>query len=350
MGKKRKTLPSNFAELIEAGDIAALKEVFAHCEWDARSGYSKEPALSFCRIPDELVYWLVEQGADINAKDYYKRTPLHSQAGSWCGNVRLFLELGADIEAVDNGKQTPLHKAAGAFKSQAVQELVRHGANFKAEDDMKYTPLALALTYCRNADIVDMVEVAQILIEAGTPITSDMRDSVRRIGKDFEFYKDVFDKESLPQTEKALLRLYEQFGVEPVAKRHVHDGSSPITVCATCWQDQHDELWNFLIPGQGFAKTMQGEVIRITGRVAHEILDNGGVNWDNEYRKMLKALLRYFMSGTALGDAALQEAAALAKQIPNGNGDETARLCELAVQWVLANPNPISLKQPDYKR
>jgi hypothetical protein len=95
---------------------------------------------------------------------------------------------------------------------------------------------------------------------------------------------------------------------------------------------------------------MQGEVIRITGRVAHEILDNGGVNWDSEYRKMLKALLRYFMSGTALGDAALQEAAALAKQIPNGNGDETARLCELAVQWVLANPNPISLKQPDYKR
>ncbi len=28
MGRKRKTLPKNFDELIEAGDISALKEVF----------------------------------------------------------------------------------------------------------------------------------------------------------------------------------------------------------------------------------------------------------------------------------------------------------------------------------
>lgn len=36
MGKKKKTLPKNFDELIDAGDIAALKEVFTKCELDAR--------------------------------------------------------------------------------------------------------------------------------------------------------------------------------------------------------------------------------------------------------------------------------------------------------------------------
>lgn len=351
MGKKKKTLPKNFEELIEVGDISTLKDVFSQCEWDACGGYSKATALSFYKIPDELVYWLVEQGADINAKDNYKRTPLHSQAISWCGNVRLFLELGADIEAVDSKNETPLHVAAGAFKSQAVQELVVHGANINAKNNKKYTPLAKALAHCRNADIVKMVEIAQILLDAGTPITLDMIESVKQIGKDFEFYKENFNKELLRQTVDSLFRLYEQFNVEPVAKRHIHDGISPITVTATYWQAQHEELWDFLISAQGYAKTIQGEIIRITGRVAHEILDNGGINWDNDYRKMLDALISYFMAGTPLVAATLQEATTLAKQLRNGIGDdEPARLCELAVQWVLANPNPIFLKQPDYKR
>lgn len=347
MGKKKKTLPKNFEKLIEVGDISTLKEVFSQCEWDARGGYSKTTALSFYKIPDELVYWLAEQGADINARDSYKRTPLHSQAISWCGNIRLLLELGADIEAIDSQNETPLHAAASAFKSQAVQDLVAHGANINAENNMKYTPLAKALAHCRNANIVEMVEIAQILLNAGTPITLDMIESVKRIGKDFEFYKENFNKEFLHQTVDALFRLYEQFDVEPVAKRHMHDGTSPITVTATYWQAQHEELWNFLIPAQGYAKTMQGEVIRITGRVSHEIFDNGGINWNNDYRKMLDALISYFMSGTPLVAATHQEATTLAKQLRDGIGDdEPARLCKLAVQWVLANPNPIFLKQP----
>lgn len=36
MGKKKKTLPANFAELVKTNDISALKEVFELCEWDAR--------------------------------------------------------------------------------------------------------------------------------------------------------------------------------------------------------------------------------------------------------------------------------------------------------------------------
>lgn len=73
-GQKEKTLPANFAELVKTNDISALKEVFELCEWDARGGYSKGTALSFRQIPDEMVSWLVEQGADINAADNYKRT------------------------------------------------------------------------------------------------------------------------------------------------------------------------------------------------------------------------------------------------------------------------------------
>ncbi|MFC9712453.1 hypothetical protein ACFTRD_30480 [Paenibacillus sp. NPDC056933] len=50
-------------------------------------------------------------------------------------------------------------------------------------------------------------------------------------------------------------------------------------------------------------------MIRITGRVSHEVLNNGGGNWDAEYRKMLDALTRHLGSGAPLAPVLLQEAA-----------------------------------------
>ena len=351
MGKKKITLPKNFKELIEVGDITSLKDVFTLCELDARGGYSKSTALSFFKIPDELVRWLVAQGADVNAPDTYGETPLHAHARSWCGNVQLLLDLGADIEATDNDNKTPLHTAAESFKPKAVQTLVNHDANVNARNKSGQTSLAYALSHCRNADIVNMAVISDILINAGTPILPEMKDSVERIGKDFEFHREGFNKEYLNQTDEALLRLYKLFDVEPVEQLRKHNGIAPITVTAKSWQAQHNELWNLLVPSSGHAKTVQGEVIRITGRVSHEILDNGSVNWDNDYRKMLDALIEYFGLGNPLDDKTLQEVAKSVKKMLSGNSeDATDRLCEFAVQWVLANVNPIVLEQPEYKR
>ena len=60
MAKKRKTLPKNFGELIEARNIDALKAVFDACELNAYGGYGKGTALHMPGIPDELVRWLEE--------------------------------------------------------------------------------------------------------------------------------------------------------------------------------------------------------------------------------------------------------------------------------------------------
>ena len=132
----------------------------------------------------------------------------------------------------------------------------------------------------------------------------------------------------------------------------MHDGVSPITVSSKKWEDQYGELWDLLIPSGGSAKTVQGEVIRITGRVRDEIYRNGGANWDRYYKKMLDALILHFGSGVPLSGPLLNEAAAIAKEIRrSGDGDEElSRLCELAVVWVLENPTPVLLKKPDYNR
>ncbi len=60
MAKLRKTLPKNFEELLNQGDIDELKAVLDKCELYAYSGYSKKTALFFPNIPDELVRYLTQ--------------------------------------------------------------------------------------------------------------------------------------------------------------------------------------------------------------------------------------------------------------------------------------------------
>ncbi|WP_340024001.1 ankyrin repeat domain-containing protein [Paenibacillus sp. FSL K6-1096] len=351
MGKKRKTLPADFGELVLSEDIGTLKAVFDKCDWNAYGGYSKGTALSFRQVPDELVRWLVEQGADINARDSYQRTPLHSQAGTWSGNLSLLLDLGAELEALDYQAETPLHAAASAYQVSAVRELLARGANVHAENQRGYTPLAKALLQCRNIDIVQMADISELLLAAGAEVTPEMKAAVEKIGKNFEFIKADFNKEYLDETVAGLRRLYAIYHVDAVAERVIHDGVSPIRVSAARWQEQHQALWEMLVPGSGHARTVQGEVIRITGRVSHEILHNGGGNWDAAYRQMLDALLRHLSSGTPLAPARLEAASRLAARLRSGYGDdEPAGLCELAVEWVIANPQPVPLPEPDYER
>jgi ankyrin repeat protein len=101
--KKKKTLPKNFREMIEAGDVAALKAVYNDCELNAYGTFDKGTALHFYDVPDELVRYLVEQGLDIDTPTaVYKRTPLEEHAT--VGNntlVKWQLNLGADINGVN---------------------------------------------------------------------------------------------------------------------------------------------------------------------------------------------------------------------------------------------------------
>ena len=76
-----------------------------------------------------------------------------------------------------------------------------------------------------------------------------------------------------------------------------HDGVSPIIFeigkNAIELRTQFHQLWDYLVPPSGRAETAQGEIIRIAGRVRHEMLDNGCINWDDDFNKMLKTVVKY---------------------------------------------------------
>jgi len=209
--------------------------------------------------------------------------------------------------------------------------------------------LELALQQCSNAVLERMAPLAEDLLAAGAGRTERMKGFVEEIGKRFEFHRGNFNPESVEAASAALARLYELFDVAPVPRRALHDGKSTIVVKAARWQDQHRELRDLLVPGSGPAATVQGEVVRIAGRIWHELDDNGGVNWDGDFGRMADAYLRHVQTGSPLPDHEIREAAAIVAQI-KANFGNPARLVELAVAWVLANPKPIKLAPPPYRR
>lgn len=354
MAKKKKTLPKNFKELIEKKDIEALKAVFDTCELEARGGYGKTTTLSFWGIPDELIIWLVKNGADLEAVDTYNRTALHQNAMIRTGKISTLLELGANIHARDNYRDTPLHFASGSgFNVDAVKKLIEYGADTNALNTYKQTPLERALVRANNIDLKNLAEISKILLKTDIEITQAMKDAVVRKGEDFEFHRENFNKDYLEETDNALNQLYEMFNVPPVKRRIVHDGVSPISVTGTTWEKQFEELWDLLIPSKGSSKTIQGEVVRISGKVRDEIYRNGGGNWNIDFKKMLDAFFIHLSSNNSLSDDELEKAALIIKDVrKNGDGeiDELNFLCELATKWVLANTTPILLSEPNYKR
>ncbi|UUC44116.1 ankyrin repeat domain-containing protein [Flavobacterium cerinum] len=357
MAQKRKTLPKDFEELLKKGDIQELIQLFDKCEIEARGGYSKGTALSFAECPHELAKWLVEQGADIEASNDYSYTPLQERSGRrFSSNIKSLLELGANVNA-NNSRGTALHCAARNHNTENIKILLEYGADIKTivsegygEKRNDYTALELALMNCRNIDIEDTLEISKILLHAGTPKTEKMKAFVTGIGKMFEHHRPNFYDESTEQTSDALDELYRIFEVEPVPRRIVYDGKSPITVKATTWQKQHEELWELLVPGRGAAQTVQGEVIRITGKVARELLDNGGGNWDIQYQKMVDGYFKYIQQENQLSPEEIKELTIITNEVKAKNSENIYVMSELGVKWVLNNPTPIALTVTDYDR
>ena len=192
-----------------------------------------------------------------------------------------------------------------------------------------------------------------MLLDAGAKKTPAMKEKVENIGKDFEFHREGINPDYLEAADKGLAKLYRLFDVKPVAKRITHDGSALILVKEGTWEEQYEELWSFLIPSSGAAKTVQGEVIRIPGRVRDELDRNGGVNWDRDYRKMLQAMPHYLSLGTPLSDTDLEEAKQVISQIYGkdfNDGPRLDRLCQLSLAWIEQNPEPLPLEEPSYNR
>ena len=351
---KRKTLPTKFTEILENGSFEDQKAVFDSCALDAyERGYSHDTALHQYAIKEELARYLVSQGLNINTQNAYGRTPLYTHSTVGAPLVAVLLELGADVNLANNDGCTPLFTALANARVATVKLLIEHGADINHKNQAKQNALEYGLSLTSNASIRDMLQCAKLMLDASTKVTKRMQKSVKAICDNFERYREAFNKDLLASTDAALNELYKLFDVEPAAKHITNDGTQVITITGNTPQEQFNNLWDSLVPPQGHAKTVQGEVIRIAGRVRSEFYRNGGANWDRQYRSMLNALIKHLGTHNALSDDDLARTKDIAHSI-NGKADfdETIldELALLTLTWVSHNLDPIALKTPTYKR
>ena len=95
-------------------------------------GSDKDSHLYFAAISNDMeaARWLIANGADVDAKDKYGRTPLHMAViGRYAEVAKLLIDNGADVNAKNEGGAFPGYTPMDyADEHHAMQSLLRqHG-------------------------------------------------------------------------------------------------------------------------------------------------------------------------------------------------------------------------------
>lgn len=357
MAKRRKTLPKEIPALLECGDIAALKEQFLRCEPNAITDKYGSNIFSLAPLSREFAFWAKEQGADVNFKDYYKKTPIFKHASIWNGDVQLLIELGASVDVADNFGVTPLHLAAMYGRADAVRALLEAGVNANVKSGRIdwpgfLTPMEKMLHQSR-LPYEKLLEICGLLLERGAEITDRAREFLRESAENFQRVKrGIEDPEYMRSQTEGLEKLYRIFDVKPAVEMTFHDGISPIYIPEQSRSEAFSWLWDYLVPPCGKAQTAQGEAVRIAGKVNDEIMGNAAMNWDDDYRKMLSVFPEYLRLGNPLKGEDIVQAEKITRLLKNGRdaGNLTMALCTYAAAWVAQNPEVLPPLEAGYLR
>lgn len=196
------TQMTDAGKAIKAGSLPKLMAVIdKHPERidqpDRENGFSP---LHWAVIGDQtnMVQFLLAQGANVNAPDFYGMTPLHKAAAfnrepiarmltdkganplaygakygvikmapihlaaeaGFTDLVKLFLDLGVDANLRTEGKNrvTPLHMAVAKGRTEVVELLLKSGADVNARDLKDKTPLHWAMV-AEQEEAADMLKI-----------------------------------------------------------------------------------------------------------------------------------------------------------------------------------------------
>lgn len=97
------------------------------------------------------------------------------------------------------------------------------------------TLLDTTLVHCDNIYIPQALDISKMLLNAGALMTDKTSGYVQKIGERFEFFRDNISKDIVDELDAALVELYELFDVAPVARRTMHNGTTPISVKGKRW-------------------------------------------------------------------------------------------------------------------
>ena len=93
----------------------------------------------------DVLAWLKERGASVNAKGEFGETPMHRAAAEGQVEVMKWLEeQGAEVNVKDKGDSTPMHSAALRGRVEAMKWLKEQGVDANAKESGGRTPMHFA--------------------------------------------------------------------------------------------------------------------------------------------------------------------------------------------------------------
>jgi len=135
-------------------------------------------------VPDfyvDAVRFLLDHGADVDAEDDNRLTPLH--VISRYGNIkatRLLLEHGARVDARDDNHSTPLHIAFRSGSAGVARLLLEYGADINAQNKEGLTPQHLLLAM--GGDDLD-TDAVRFFLDRGTDVDAVDNDHLTLLHK-----------------------------------------------------------------------------------------------------------------------------------------------------------------------
>ena len=152
-------------DAIRSGDLSAVQSLLDSGADITSEAGTKYTVLHYAVFGDhaDIARYLIEQGAEVNARNPYGATPLH-QAQS-AAMARLLIDSGADVNAWSEINATPLHSAITNNQVEVVTVLLTHRAKLESEDASGSKPLHYAAGKGR-------FEAAQILVAAGADVNA----------------------------------------------------------------------------------------------------------------------------------------------------------------------------------
>ncbi|XP_066146505.1 poly [ADP-ribose] polymerase tankyrase isoform X2 [Euwallacea fornicatus] len=161
---------SQLLESAKAGDLDQVQRYLGsyphivNCrDLDGRHSTPLHFASGYNRV--QVVEFLLQQGADVHAKDKGGLVPLHNACSYGHYEVtELLVKHGASVNVADLWKFTPLHEAAAKGKYEIVKLLLKHGADPSKKNRDGAT--ALDLVREGDQDVADLLRGNAALLDA----------------------------------------------------------------------------------------------------------------------------------------------------------------------------------------
>lgn len=147
---KRKTLPDNFSDIIDSGNMEAFKDVFNKCEITATNkGKTTCNAFSYSNLKPCHIQFLVDNGLEVNADCGFGYPAVRFHAANK-DNLKCLLDNGADVNyTAVSYRGNALASACLSSDVQAVRNLLEANASIDVIGDIDgKTLLDTALSHC----------------------------------------------------------------------------------------------------------------------------------------------------------------------------------------------------------